>query len=89
MIRPPALYRQAESGIYYDNPKAAGTVSAVICKQCRDGVERKPGESLEFIKQVAAFWKDHDCSGITEFIEREPSFCAHHFEPAPPLTRSK
>ena len=56
-----ALYRAAVSGLWYDNAAAAGAVTAVICKHCRDGVERKPGESMTFIRNVADFWKDHDC----------------------------
>lgn len=54
-----ALYRAAVSGLWYDNPAAAGTVTAVICKHCRDGVERNPGESMTFMHRVADFWKDH------------------------------
>ena len=54
-----ALYRAAVSGLWYDSPAAAGTVTAVICKNCRDGVERKPGETMTFIRRVADFWKEH------------------------------
>lgn len=57
-----ALFRSAVSGLWYETPQAAGTVSAVICKHCRDGVEAKETDrGLDLVHRVADFFEDHDC----------------------------